>query len=63
MTAELPLTSTRRRLAAGCLDPEASNYDPTASPHYGATCQYFVMGCMDTVALNYQSVAEQERNP
>ena len=53
----------RRRLAAGCLDPAASNYDASASPHDADACEYKVLGCMDTSALNYQSAAEVERSP
>ena len=54
---------SHRRLSLGCLDPQASNYDDTASRHKHAACEYRVLGCTDSAALNYLSAAEQERSP
>ena len=36
----------------GCIDPEAINYDPSATVDDG-TCEYDIPGCTDTEACNY----------
>ena len=44
-------------LYPGCMDPEATNYDPTAG-YDDNTCAYGpVLGCTDPVACNYNSSA------
>jgi hypothetical protein len=40
----------------GCTDPQAINYDPTATVFDGS-CIYPIYGCMDPLALNYNEEA------
>lgn len=65
LSGRMPNThsATSRRLATGCLDPAASNYNSAASSHDGNSCIYAVLGCTDSHALNYLSQAEMERTP
>ena len=51
------VAQNRRSLAGQCLDPAASNYQVKAA------CDYKILGCMNTNAINYLSSAQQERNP
>ena len=41
----------------GCLDPQASNYDDTAADHEDDLCQYCVLGCRNSTALNHNAQA------
>ncbi len=43
----------------GCMDPLASNYDPTATEPCNGCCEYgqIVVGCLDPLAVNYNSSA------
>ena len=45
-------------VVAGCRDPAASNYMPTATVQ--ATCNYDILGCMQTAALNFQTLATRD---
>ena len=45
----------------GCMDPQASNYDASATSHDQGGCQYLILGCTDSSARNYLSVAQAER--
>jgi len=46
-----------RRLAAGCMWPEALNYDSTADSHDFSVCQSPTYGCTDTSYTDYVSSA------
>ena len=41
----------------GCMDPQASNYDESAVQHSNSACQYCILGCRNTTALNYNPQA------
>ena len=47
-------------MAAGCLDPAASNYDASASAHDRSLCEYLIVGCTDSRAFNFLGEAEQD---
>ena len=51
------LSGHGRRLAAGCMDPVASNYANTYTAHEQASCIYDVAGCMDSTSLTYNAIA------
>ena len=46
----------------GCMDPLASNYDPTATEPCNGCCKYgqIVVGCLDPLAVNYNSSANSD---
>ena len=52
-------TGARRQLqlGAGCLDPVALTYDPTAFSHDNAACTYPIHGCTDSLNQFYMSQA------
>jgi len=49
----------RRQLAAGCMNPAASNQDVTVTSHDPSACQFLIQGCSDSRALNYLPVAQE----
>lgn len=46
----------------GCMDPLASNYDPTATEPCNGCCEYgqTIVGCRDPLAVNYNSSANSD---
>jgi len=54
---------SHRRLThtVGCIDPTASDYNPTAVYH--GACHYDVIGCTDSTAVNYLHAATTEASP
>jgi len=45
-------------MIVGCMDPEASNYDPEAIEHENDLCIY--TGCTDEIALNFDPDANED---
>ena len=41
----------RRLVVSGCMDPTASNFNPSATSY--CCCSYTVVGCTDSTAVNY----------
>ncbi len=41
----------------GCMDPEASNYDPEVTIDNPNLCVYDILGCTDETAFNYNPFA------
>ena len=46
----------------GCMNPEATNYDPNANSPDGS-CYVTVTGCTDSLAVNYNPQATEEDEP
>lgn len=55
----LALSSVAMAQVSGCTDPNAANFDPSATIDDGS-CYYFVYGCTDPSALNYDPMANMD---
>ena len=47
----------------GCMDPQSSTYNASATTHMPGACEYLVLGCTDPAAHNYLAAANQTRSP
>ena len=56
-TFEFSVLGTQPPPVEGCTDPDAINYDPTATVDDGS-CEYPITGCTDPGAINYNPDAE-----
>ena len=54
-------TTDERAVGGGCLDPNASNYNPNAVFDNGS-CHFMTQGCCNTTASNYDSGCATDSN-
>ena len=61
---DLCASAGRRRLSnSGCLDPSALTFDPSATIFDPFSCEYGIIGCTDSIAVNFLSIATHESEP